>query len=329
MRILSWLVPLLTVVPGCAAGSLRHAQLEKEISALVAGFDGRVGVCVADAAGRTCIHGEDRFPMQSVMKLLAGVAVLDAVDRGGTRLDEPVLVRRQDLSVGVQPLARLVGPAGYRTTVGDLVRRAVVDSDSAAVDILVARLGGPGAVQACLVRKGFGALRFDRDERHLQTEVFGLTWRPELVDAERFERDLDQVPRARREQAYRAYQADVRDTATPRAMAALLLELAGGRLLGAPTSGFLLDVLRQTVTFPDRLKAGVPPGWTLGHKTGTSNTWAGVTAATNDVGVLGAPDGGAVAIAVFIADSAAPAAARAALMARLAAVAAACYKAER
>ena len=37
------------------------------------------------------------------------------------------------------------------------------------------------------------------------------------------------------------------------------------------------------------------------------------------------PDGGSVAIAVFIADSAAPAPARAALMARLAAATVACY----
>ena len=33
-------------------------------------------------------------------------------------------------------------------------------------------------------------------------------------------------------------------------------------------------------------------GWILAHKTGNSSAWKGVTAATNDVGILTAPDGG-------------------------------------
>ena len=37
----------------------------------------------------------------------------------------------------------------------------------------------------------------------------------------------------------------------------------------------LLDIMNQTVTFPDRLKAGLSGGWTLAHKTGTSGTWRG------------------------------------------------------
>ena len=70
---------------------------------------------------------------------------------------------------------------------GDLVRRAVVDSDSAATDVLVARLGGPPAIQRVLDRLGIGEVRFDRDERRLQTEIHGLVWRPEYVDAARLE----------------------------------------------------------------------------------------------------------------------------------------------
>ena len=66
---------------------------------------------------------------------------------------------------------------------------------------------------------------------------------------------------------------------------------------------FLLDLMTQTVTFPERLKAGVSNDWKLGHKTGTSNTWKGVTAATNDVGILTGPTRQKIAIVVFIADN--------------------------
>ncbi|HZD75607.1 MAG TPA: serine hydrolase [Acidobacteriaceae bacterium] len=55
---------------------------------------------------------------------------------------------------------------------------------------------------------------------------------------------------------------------------------------------YLTGVLRETAAFPDRLKAGVPKDWTLAHKTGASGSCSGVTAATNDVGILQAPDGG-------------------------------------
>ncbi len=311
----------LLLVPACFAGSLRLAPLEREFQALAAGFDGRAGVCAQDAGGRACINAAHPFSLQSVMKLLVAIAAMDAAGHHQLRLEDSVLVRRQDLSLFHQPLADLVTDQGYRTTYADLIRRAVTDSDSAAADILVARLGGPRAVQACLTRLGVAGIRIDRDERHLQTEIAGLEWRPEFVDAGVLKRAIDAVPAARRDKAYRAYQVDVRDTSTPAAMAGMLFRLATGGLLPGPSTRHLLDVMEQTVTGEDRLKAGLAPGWKIGHKTGTSGSWNGVTAATNDAGILTAPDGGIVSIAVFIADTKASPAARAALIAKLAAAA--------
>ena len=76
-------------------------------------------------------------------------------------------------------------------------------------------------------------MRIDRDERHLQTEIFGLEWRPAYVDAKVLDSAIEAVPKARREKAYRAYQGDVRDTATPRGMTALLHRLAQDQILSA------------------------------------------------------------------------------------------------
>jgi hypothetical protein len=171
-----------------SAPSLQHADLQKQMEDATRGFDGRIGVCVQDSSRFSCINGDERFPLQSVMKLLVAIAVMDAVDRGEWRLAERVVVRKQDLSLAVQPLATLVTENGFNTTIDDLVRRAVVDSDSAATDFLVARLGGPRAVQLALERHHVTDVRFDRDERHLQTEIAGLEWRPEFVDAEVLDR---------------------------------------------------------------------------------------------------------------------------------------------
>lgn len=282
------------------AGSLDHGRLSGALEQTIAGFDGRIGVCVRDSAGSGCIHGAERFPMQSVMKLVVAVAVLDAVDREGWRLTDPVLVKKENLSVSVQPLAKLVTLDGYRTTVDDLLSRMVVDSDSAATDILLHRLGGPPAVQAMLTRNHIDGIRVDRDERHLQTEIVGLNWQPEYVDALVLRNAIEAVPEVRRQESFDFYLADARDTATPEGMVTLLTALQSGRLLSPSSTRHLLNVMSRTATFPDRLKAGLSPGWAIAHKTGTSGTWKGITAATNDVGILTAPDGGVVVVAVFI-----------------------------
>src|SRR4029450_11990379 len=123
-----------------SAQSLQHADLQKQMEDATRGFDARVGACVQDSSRVTCVNGDERFPLQSVMKLLVAIAVMDAVDRGEWRLPDPVVVRKHDLSLAVQPLANLVTENGFNTTIDDLVRRAGVDSDSAATDVLGARL---------------------------------------------------------------------------------------------------------------------------------------------------------------------------------------------
>jgi beta-lactamase class A len=307
----------LLLVAALQAAPLNTAGLARDLTTLAARFQGRVGVCVQTKKASACVHPQDRFPLQSVMKLMVGFAVLDAVDTKGWHLDDEVLIRKEDLSLYVQPLAKLVGPEGYRTTIGDLVRRAVISSDSAATDVLIARMGGTRAVSDAMRRHDISGVRIDRDERHLQTEIVGLTWRPEYVDADLLERAIRGVPARRRDRAFAAYQQDARDTATPAGMAAFLFRLANGELLSETSTAFLLQAMKECVTFPDRLKAGVPASWEISHKTGTSGTWRGVTAATNDVGILRTPNGELISISAFVADSPASSAQRAAVIAAI------------
>ena len=52
-----------------------------------------------------------------------------------------------------------------------------------------------------------------------------------------------------------------------------------------------------------RTKGLLPHGTGVAHKTGTSSTVNGVTAATNDVGLVTLLNGQHIAIAVFVSDS--------------------------
>jgi beta-lactamase class A len=304
---------------GAPARDLDVNGLRQVFAKTAEGFDGRIGACAQTRTQTACTRADERFSLQSVMKLVVGFAVLDAVDAGRIRLADTVTLQTRDLSLYVQPLAKLVGPSGFRTSVGDLVRRAIIDSDSAATDYLISLLGGTPAIESLLKRKGITGLRVDRDERHLQTEIVGLTWRPEFVDAATLDRAIAAVPAGKRKEAYAKYQADARDTATPRGMAFFLLRLTTGDLLSKSSTEFVVQAMRECKTFPDRLKAGVAPGWEIAHKTGTSGSWEGLTVATNDVGVLTAPGGEQIAIAVFVADTRKTSAERAAIFAAIAA----------
>lgn len=303
-----------------AGGISDRDRLQARLQALANAHPGRLGICAEDAqSAPVCINGDQLFSLQSVMKLVVGAAVMHAADQGRMRLDDPVTIRREDLSVNIQPIADIVAARGsFETTIADLVRRAVVESDSAATDVLISRLGGIGALRSFLVEAGIAGIRIDRTERELQTETSGVTWRPEHTDPARLEADRSKVPQARREAAFRTYLHDKRDTATPRAMAKFLTMLASGRLLQPESTRRFMAIMAATVTFPDRIRAGTPEGWSVGHKTGTSQTLSGVNGVTNDVGILTAPDGGFLVIAAFLAESTAPATGRAGVIAEAA-----------
>lgn len=216
------------------AAALDPDALRRDLRALAAGFDGRVGACVRLGGAIAAVNGDQRFPLQSVVKPIVAAATLDAIDHRGWSTDDPVLVRREDLSLYVQPLADLVTAEGFETTVGDLIVRAVAESDSAANDILFRRVGGAAAIRRFLDRHDIGGVRVDRDERHLQTEIAGITWRPDFVDPAELERAIAAVPPERADAAFAASLRDVRDTATPEGIAALLHALADGAVLSPP-----------------------------------------------------------------------------------------------
>ena len=284
-------------------GIADREKLLTDLNRLAAGTSGRVGICVLEERGgeALCVQGDERFQLQSVMKLVVSAAVFDAVDGRRLRLDDVITVRPEDASPGPQDFANIVRERGsYQATVEQLVARSIIDSDSTSIDVLIEKLGGIVAVQEFLRRKAIEGISVDRDERRLQSESVGLGWRPEYAADDVFERAVAALPEAARDRAARDYLADTRDTATPLGMARFLRALTAGALLAPDSTEKLIAIMGRTATGVDRLKAGLPAGWALAHKTGTGRTWKGIVSATNDVGIVTAPDGGKIAVAVFI-----------------------------
>jgi beta-lactamase class A len=76
--------------------------------------------------------------------------------------------------------------------------------------------------------------------------------------------------------------------------------------------------MTESTTGPQRLKGLLPVGTNVAHKTGTSGTEKGITAATNDIGIITLPNGKHLAIAVFVSDSPADEATREGTTAKIA-----------
>jgi beta-lactamase class A len=141
--------------------------------------------------------------------------------------------------------------------IGALCAATLATSDNTAANLLLQRLGGTAV--------------FTRFMRTLGDEVTRLD-RPEAGEPDW-------------------------DTSSPRAMALSLQRLMLGDTLPPPQQQRLKRWLQASTTGGRRLKAGLPTGWQIAEKTGTSDR------SSNDVGIVWPKAGAALVVASFIADS--------------------------
>jgi beta-lactamase class A len=297
-------------IPAPAPRVIRPAPgpLAAAVTQAVSGFEGRVGVAIraVDEGWTVESGGRRRLPQQSVSKLWVAITLLDLRDKGRARLDDPILVRPEDLTLFHQPIAFLVRGEGFRTTVGELLERALTQSDNTANDRLLTYVGGPEAVRATIAEKRLGDIRFGPGERLLQSRTAGLEWQPAFSLGNAFAAARARLSPDARTAALDAYVADPPDGAAPLAIADALARLARGELLSETSTRILLETMGASRTGHARLRAALPPGWTLAHKTGTGQDLGRRNAGFNDVGLLTAPDGRRFAVAVMIGDTTRP-----------------------
>ncbi|MGI8840486.1 MAG: class A beta-lactamase [Caulobacteraceae bacterium] len=311
-------------------GALDTGRLDREFPALAARArpgDFNLGVLEARGEQLWCWNAPARMPMQSIFKAPLAAAALAEADAGRLKLSERIAIGPLDLSPPPSAINR-AWPAPPRPEVMslpavDLIALAVQESDNTAADVLMKRIGGPGAVTAWLRSKDIVDMRIDRYERELQQEIAGMdSFRPAWKDEAAWTAARDAVPAATRQSAMDAYLADPRDTTTVPAALSFLYRLSLGDLISPASTRLLLRLMATTGAGAHRLAAGLPPGATLAHKTGTARTDLGFTPATNDIGLVTLADGRRFAIAGFLSGSTATEAQRDALFADAARLAA-------
>ena len=140
---------------------------------------------------------------------------------------------------------------------------------------------------------------------------------PDAVQAYLKELKIDEMIVASTEKEIgQDWQTQYRNWASPEAAVALLRALHKRRGLSEHSQTLLLKFMIESTPGPKRLKGLLPAGTIVAHKTGTSGTENGITAATNDIGIITLPKH--LAVAVFVSDSPANEAIREGVIARVA-----------
>lgn len=248
-------------------------------------------------------NGERPFPMHSVFKLLLGAAVLAEVDAGRVLLTERYYLTDEQLSPPHSPIAT-AWPARREYSAQELLEAAVIDADNTAADVMMKRIGGPGALTAWLTARRVPEVTVDRYARELACEANGMpSFRPAWRTEAAFAAAREAAPAARRLAAHRAFMADPRDAATARGMVEFLQMLDRGELVESASTRLLLQMLGRTTRGAGRIRAGLPKDAVLAHRPGTSGSDLGVSIAHNDVGIFTLADKRSYALAVFLSGS--------------------------
>ncbi len=279
------------------------AALQTTVTALGRTFDGDVGIVVRSIDdGWTAAHNGDLLlPQQSLSKLWVAAALLDRVDAGEISLNSQVTLTAADLSIFHQPIRKQILARGaYTTTIADLLRRAMTQSDNTANAALFDAVGGQAGIQRFLASRGLSDIAMASGEKDLQMSITGMQWRDSYSYGRNFWQARKRVPFAQRMQTMGVYLANPPDGATPLGIADGLKKLSEGRLLSPASSRYLIDLMAASKTGPKRLRGGLSQGWSLPHKTGTGQVLKLLATAYNDVGILISPSGRRYALVVMI-----------------------------
>lgn len=210
---------------------ISHAPL----AALERQVGGRLGVAFLNTANGNIVGHrlQERFGMCSTFKLALAAEVLRKIDQGALKSDQWVSYSKADI-MSHAPVAKEHLARGGMTVLA-MAEAIQTTSDNTAANALLKLIGGPAAFTQLLRAGGDNVTRVDRME-------------PEMN---------------------RVGPGEVRDTTTPHAAALTAQRQLLGGWLKPESNRLLIGWMEATETGTKRLRAGLPPGWRAGDKTGT------------------------------------------------------------
>ena len=217
------------------------------------------------------VNGDARLVLHSVMKFPIALTVLHLVDSGVLKLDQKIHFKKKDMVPKTHSPLRDKYPDGdVDVTIADLLGYMVSQSDNIACDMLLKKIGGTKTVQDYMLRLGIRGIAVRATEADMAS----------------------------------SWELQYTNWCKPKEMTILLDRFYKGDIVSKSSTDFLYKIMLETTTGPKRQRGLLPANMAVAHKTGTSPTNdAGLSPATNDVGIITLPSGKHLAISVFVCNS--------------------------
>jgi len=261
------------LLPYYAHGAESDVAFRDKIMKAISTLDGKVGIAVIglDFKAEFSIKSTEHFPMQSVYKFPLALAVLDKIEKGaGPSYAMNIHIPRQNLDANTwSPMLKDYPEGDINMTLGTLLMYAISKSDNNACDVLFALFGGTAYTDKYIHGLGVKNIAIKATEAEMK----------------------------------KSWEVQYTNSSTPADMAQLLKLYYDNKVLTGAGKDSLMKWMEKSENSPKRIKGLLPGDAIVAHKTGTSNTNDhGVTAATNDIGIITLPNGRHLALVVFVSD---------------------------
>jgi len=229
------LLLLITVISFMSLSSIADAQPQDKLQNLEKSFDGKIGVYAINTNNNQIIayRADERFPVQSTLKLIGVSALLKNSNGDKNLLQEKIHYTKSDL-ISWHPITGKYSNSGM--TLEALSAAAISYSDNPAINLIMKKLGGPQAVTD-----------------------FAHTIGNRSFNIEHYEGNLNSNPNT------------MQDNSTPKDMAISVQKLLLGNVLTPSQRTQLVKWMRDNTVAYKRIRAGVPLGWVVADKTGSGD----------------------------------------------------------
>lgn len=244
-------------------------ELRQQLNQIIAGKNATVGISIISIEDKDTlsINGNLKAPLMSVFKFHIALTVLNQVDEGKLSLNQKIFIKKKDLHENTWSPMREDYPNGNMDlTLDKLLRYTVSHSDNNGCDILIDLAGGTKVIQKFINKQGIKDFAIKVNEKQMES------WKNLYVN-----------------------------TTTPLATTELLEKFYKGEVLKENTTKYLYQIMVETSRGLTWMKAGLPEGTELAHRTGISGTNDdNLRVAMNDVGIVKLPNGKHFILSVYL-----------------------------
>lgn len=240
-------------------------ELRKELNQIISTKNATVGISIKGIEDKDTLNLN--APLMSVFKFHIALTTLNLVDKGKLSLTQKIFIKKEDLHEDTWSPMRDEFPNGnIYLTLDQLLRYTVSHSDNNGCDILLKLIGGTKSVQKFINKQGIQDFIIKVNEQEMQT------WENIYIN-----------------------------TTTPLATTELLEKFYKGQVIKKESTKYLYQIMVECSRGITWMKAGLPDGTELAHRTGISGTNDdNLRVALNDVGIVKLPNGKHLIISVYL-----------------------------